>query len=599
MDYKEIGLKCGIEIHQQLEGKKLFCNCPTEIKDNEPDSTIKRRLRAVVGETGIIDSAALQEQTRSKEFIYNYYDDCCCLVELDEEPPGPMNLDALKTCFVAAKLLDAKIVDEAQVMRKTVVDGSNTTGFQRTALIAMDGELKANGDEVRIDSICLEEDAAKIVSRAPERDQYNLSRLGIPLVEIATGPDMKSPEQVKIIAEKIGGILRSTDKCKRGLGTIRQDVNVSIKGGSRVEIKGAQDLKTLPLVVEQEAERQKNILKLLNKRVKCSKVFDLTQHFKKSKSKVIKEALAEKGVVYSIKVEGFAGLLGKELQNAKRIGTDLSDFCKIKVGIGGLFHSDELPKYGITSEDVEFVKKTLNCKDKDGFIIIADDPLKAGNALEAVKERLNMLVKGVPKEVRKANADGTTKYLRPMPTEARMYPETDVMPVRMDFNVKLPELSEDKAQRYEKNLGLSKDLASDIAKSSYNQLFEKMLEYDLKPAYIAEVLVSFPSELKRSYEGAEPSLVSSQSLEEIFKAVSENKITKSAVIDIIASVAQGNELNLEKYCLISDAQIEEIVKQVLSENKDATIGTIMGKVMKQLEGKADGKKVSQIVKKYK
>lgn len=601
MDYEKLGLKCGIEIHQQLEGRKLFCNCPTLIKDSEPDSQVKRQLRAVVGETGEIDKAALHEQARKKNFLYHYYDECCCLVELDEEPPRPINQEAVETSYVVAKLLNTKPVDEVQVMRKTVVDGSNTTGFQRTALIAMDGVIKANGNDVKIETICLEEDAAKIVERGTKSDVYNLSRLGIPLVEIATGPDMKSPEQVKIVAEKIGNVLRSTGKCKRGLGTIRQDVNVSIKGGNRVEIKGAQDLKILPLVVEQEAIRQSSLLELRSKLNLEEKpeIKDLTGIFSETEAKVIKKALKNGGVVYGMKLKGFAGFVGSEVQVGRRLGSEFSDYAKVKAGVGGIFHSDELPKYGIKEEEIEAVEKKLKAGKKDAFILVADKEEKSRMALEAVIERAELIPKGVIKEVRKVNPDGSTSYLRPMPGGARMYPETDVMPMRMNFDVELPELIDEKTARYEKDFGLSHDLANDMAKSDFSELFEKLAQTsNLKPGYIAEVLVSFPAELSRDYEGAEPGLVKDEELERIFCAVDRGDIAKSSVIEAIVDLARGEELDLEKFKTISDDELESEVKKAVEENRGAPMGAIMGKVMKKFDGKADGKLVNELVKKF-
>jgi len=228
MNYKELGFKCGLEIHQQLEGKKLFCNCPTIIRRDEPDFSFDRRLRASAGESGKIDVAASYEQQKNKLFTYQGYDDTTCLVEMDEEPPRPINQDALKSVLQVAKMLNCEIVDKIQVMRKTVVDGSNVSGFQRTALVGMNGWIDVNGKKIRVATICLEEEACQVVKRTKDHDTYNLSRLGIPLLEIATEPDIQNPEECRDAAAKIGMILRSTGACKRGIGSIRQDVNVSI-----------------------------------------------------------------------------------------------------------------------------------------------------------------------------------------------------------------------------------------------------------------------------------------------------------------------------------------------------------------------------------
>ncbi len=258
LDYNKLKFKAGLEIHQQLDTKKLFCNCPSLLRQDEPDFIIKRKLHAVAGEAGEIDIAAKHEALKEREFIYQGYD-TTCLVELDEEPPHEINREALKIALQIAIFLHAKIMPITQIMRKTVVDGSNTSGFQRTIMIARDGWIETEQGKVGIDAIYLEEDAARLVQKEKEKTVYRLDRLGIPLVEISTSPDIKSPEQVKEVALHIGNILRSC-KVKRGIGTIRQDLNLSIKGGNRVEIKGFQDLKMMLKTLDNEIKRELEVL---------------------------------------------------------------------------------------------------------------------------------------------------------------------------------------------------------------------------------------------------------------------------------------------------------------------------------------------------
>lgn len=256
MDYEKLGFKCGIEIHQQLEGKKLFCDCPTLNSTEEPDIKIIRKLRAVAGETGEVDIAAKHEMEKGKQFIYLSDSKDTCLVEYDEEPPHEINKHALNIALQVAVLLSATIVDEVQVMRKTVVDGSNTSGFQRTALIATDGCINTSKGKVRIPIICLEEEAAQKIKEDKDTITYRLDRLGIPLIEVGTEADIKSPEHAKEVAAFLGMALRSTGGCKRGIGTIRQDVNISIKGHPRVEIKGFQDIRSIVRTIDNEIQRQ-------------------------------------------------------------------------------------------------------------------------------------------------------------------------------------------------------------------------------------------------------------------------------------------------------------------------------------------------------
>jgi len=255
-DYKKLGFLCGLEIHQQLDTLKLYCDCTSLVRVEEHDIYVQRRLRPVAGEKGEIDIAALYEQSKGKYFVYEASTQNSCLIELDEEPPKEMNREALRVALQVAKMMNMKIVDQVHVMRKIVVDGSNVSGFQRTALIAQDGWIETSRGKIEIESLCLEEESAQKGEVTDEYSQFKLDRLGIPLLEVATGCHLEDPEHAKEAAEKIGMIIRSTGKAKRGIGTIRQDVNVNIKGYPRVEIKGFQELKSIPKVVDYEVDRQ-------------------------------------------------------------------------------------------------------------------------------------------------------------------------------------------------------------------------------------------------------------------------------------------------------------------------------------------------------
>jgi len=257
VNYKKLGLKCGVEIHQQLATRhKLFCECSAAFEDREPVFEVMRKLRAVAGELGEVDAAAMHEILKDKTFKYKVYLNETCAVELDSEPPHPINTEAFDITLQIAIMLNCEVPEEIEVMRKTVLDGSNTSGFQRTALIGLNGWIETSFGKVGITNVCLEEDAAQILKKGSKSVTYGLNRLGIPLVEIGTSPDIREPDQAREVAQKIGMILRSTGKVKRGIGTIRQDLNVSVKGGARSEIKGVQKLNLLPKIVELEAKRQ-------------------------------------------------------------------------------------------------------------------------------------------------------------------------------------------------------------------------------------------------------------------------------------------------------------------------------------------------------
>lgn len=259
IDYEKLGFKSGLEIHQQLDTGKLFCGCPGVLRKDEPDLIVERKLHAVAGETGEVDIAAKKEAEKEKEFFYECYHENVCLVDLDEEPPHEINEEALRTALQISLLLNAKIIPITQIMRKTVIDGSNTSGFQRTAMIAHDGYVDTSYGRARIEGIFLEEDSARTTKKEERKTYYRLDRLGIPLVEISTDPSMKNPEQVREVALHIGNILRSC-KVKRGIGTIRQDVNLSIKKGKRIELKGFQEPRIMTKVIDNEIKRQLSLI---------------------------------------------------------------------------------------------------------------------------------------------------------------------------------------------------------------------------------------------------------------------------------------------------------------------------------------------------
>ena len=602
MSYKELGLKCGIEIHQQLEGRKLFCACPTLMREDQPQFTVRRKMRAAAGESGKIDVAAQEEQAKDKTFIYEGYHDTTCLVELDEEPPHEINPEALYTALQFSTIVNSTISSVVQVMRKTVVDGSNTSGFQRTALMARNGTISTSIGTVRLTNISLEEDAAKIISETAAQKTYRLDRLGIPLIEIGTAADITSPQQCREAAKKIGMLLRSLPGVKRGLGTIRQDVNVSITGGTRIEIKGAQDLQMLPVLVELEAKRQEELLKIKEelKGVTVGKknIIDVSSLFHNTASKFIQKTLQQGGKVLGLRLEHLAGYLKRELMPKYRLGTEFSGRAKIIAGVGGIFHSDELPNYGITEPEITEVKRVLKCIKSDAFVLVTDTEERARKALEAVYERAGEVWKGIPPEVRKAHADGTTSYMRPMPGSARMYPETDVPLIVPDTSaIELPELLEQKMARFQQESGLGKDLAEFIAKSDQVSLFEELIQKypDIKPAFIAETLTSTVLDIKRQYE-LDPELLTEAHFRELFKYLHENKIHKDIVLDVLIDMIKGT-FDVKRYAALGTEEIHAVLQGIIKKNATAPFPALMGLAMKQLQGKASGKFIAEQLKK--
>jgi len=364
MDYSKLGLKIGLEIHQQLgSDRKLFCHCPPFLRSDEPDFTIKRKLHAIAGESGEVDIAAKYQAALDKEFIYQGYNDTVCLLELDECPPYEIDPISLKITLQIALLLNAKILSSSQIMRKTVIDGSNTSGFQRTVLIAMDGYIETEQGRVGIESICLEEDAARIIEKSEDKSIYRLDRLGIPLIEIATAPDIKTPEQAKEVALYIGNILRSC-KVKRGLGTVRQDVNVSIKKGNRVEIKGMQDMKIFVKVIEGEIKRQLEVVNK-NKKVKLE----------------VRNALSDESTEFSRPLPGAARMYPETDLPLLKISRSMINNTKKTLPRLRKDIEEELKKEGLSQEMIRLLFKQNKLEEFREFLEVLNKPVIVAKSL--------------------------------------------------------------------------------------------------------------------------------------------------------------------------------------------------------------------------
>jgi glutamyl-tRNA(Gln) amidotransferase subunit E len=616
-DYRALGLVCGIEIHQQLDtATKLFCGCPTKHREVE-DSNFEffRYLRPARSELGEIDRAALEEVLVSRRFLYKSYD-TTCLVEADEEPPSEINPEALEITLVIARLLRMKIVDEVHTMRKTVIDGSNTSGFQRTAYIGSDGSIDTSCGPVGMGILCLEEEAARIIDDRGDELIYSLDRLGIPLVEIGTAPDIVSPSHAREVAQHLGMILRSTGRVKRGLGTIRQDVNVSIAGGARVEVKGVQDLNLIDKIVELEVMRQVRLLELkdmlLNRSASVDpQIRDVTSFFSSSNSKVLSKSLKSGGVVLACRLLGFDGLVGREVQPGRRLGTEMSDRAK-RAGVGGIFHTDELPAYGITAEEVGSVKGLLGAGNEDCVVMVTGPKERAEKALQAVIVRASEALKGVPEETRRALPDGASEYMRPLPGSARMYPETDVPSVvvtkEMLDGLVLPELFKERAERFEQQYGLNRELSRVMAASPNYQLFEELVaSYKVQPSIVVRALETIPIELAR--EGVPVTRLTDQHYKDSFALVSQGKIAKEGLVELLRALAEHPEMSAAEAAMaaglagVDEAGVESVVHQVVVSKADLvrskgerSSGPLMGLVMKELRGKADGAVVSAILK---
>jgi glutamyl-tRNA(Gln) amidotransferase subunit E len=625
VDYAKVGLKVGLEIHQQLNvDSKLFCSCKPELFKEQPEITFLRRLRPTQSELGQIDPAAYFEFQKGMKVLYEANRTSSCLVEMDEEPPHPINADAVAVVLTASLMMNMQPVDEVHVMRKTVIDGSNTTGFQRTCIIALDGWIKVGEKTIPMQAASLEEDAARKTGTQDEGKtiRYRIDRLGIPLIEVATAPVIYSPMEAQEVAFAIGRILRDTGKVMRGLGTIRQDLNVSLPNGALIEIKGVQELELISKAVEYEVQRQLGLISLkeeLAKRKITAETLkpdfvDVTAIFKETKCKVIRKAMDKNQKAMAVKLPGFAGLLKIELMPDFRVGTELSDRAKFWGRVGGIFHTDEMPNYGITPEEVAAVQKAVGASEGDAVVFVADTLENVTDALKAVVERAQEATKGVPAETRTAKDDATTRYMRPRPGAARMYPETDIPTMQITselvekIQANLPEPAEKKQTRLMKQYGLNDKLAKQLVDSEYGGLFEVTVkESGVAASTVSAFLTETLKALKR--EGIEVDSVDDNIIKAIFKAVGTGQLAKESIGDVFSWLSKNQGKTVEDATaalglkMLTEADLKPIIDKVIANNK-ATVdklgkgafGMLMGAAMKEVRGKANPELVSKLLK---
>ena len=627
LDYQDIKLVAGLEIHQQLNTGKLFSKAPCKIVPNEElNKFIIRKLRFSKAEDGSVDKAAMHAFKQQNTYKYLYNDEIATLVDLDEEPPEYPNTQALYTAIQVGQMLNLQFIDTITFMRKLIVDGSITSGFQRTALLGIGGEIETQHGTIPIYAMNLEEDSSRIISKSGKEHIYSLDRQGIPLIEITTGPTMHTPIAVQEVAYEIGNILRSFSTTRRGLGTIRQDLNVSIGVGRRVEIKGAQNLELIPEVVIAEAKRQliMNSIKeecelkgITHNTLSDYKITDITSIFENTQAKVITEALKEEhSSVLAIKLYNMKGILGHEIQENYRFATEISNRNKKTYPtIKGLFHSDELPKYNITKEEVNEVYSTLKLdSSKDGFILIAHNTSIATQSLQNVFEIINELVQGVQEEVRQVDPKGTTTlFLRPMPGSSRMYPETDIRTIPLnslplqELEQSLPEKYNDKIKRLEQEFELSKDeLLSILEKYDELNIVTLLQSTQLKAKELYNYIITIPKDIKKR-DNIEPVDFSYNLLQDLLSQITLKNLNTQTIRDIFISLytqklqeVENLELYLkENNLLVEQLSVDEVrveVKKIISQNSGAPFGALMGMCMKELGKKADGKIISQILK---
>ena len=624
-DYKELGLKCGLEIHQQLDTEtKLFCRCPSKLQGTrEPDFNIMRYMRPVLGEMGTFDKAMLTEYKKGNTIIYEGYNDVICTYELDDTPPFSCNEEARKITLELALLLNANIIEEMHVSRKNYLDGSVPSGFQRTMILGTDGYITLKkGKKIRIAILSLEEEAARKIKTENRTNFYRLDRLGIPLVEVTTQPDINTPEECRECAERIGLLLWMTN-VKKVLGSIRQDVNVSIKSGTRIEIKGVQKLSWITLLINHEISRQLNLIEireeLKNRKVSEKDIpqepVDLTRLMGKTGSKSIATGIKSGKKLYGLNFKGFKDIFGKELMEDYRFGTEVSSKVKVISGLKGIIHSDEkLENYNFSQDEIKKIQNKLNSKEKDCFVLVLGTIKELKKAIDIIINRIKYVFKGVPPETRKALDNGNTEFLRELHGGARLYPDTDSQAIMntveetKKIQKTLPNYPWDIIEDYAKMYKVEQSSIKKLIFNGQLSLFDSLIDiYPAKPSIIITTLLNTAKAIKR--EGKIIENITNDDYKKIFLELKNKKIGKEAIEDIMRLKADSPNLTIEQSIMnlnleslsIEDLKIiinEIVIKnlKIIKEREMRSMGPLMGEVMKKVRGKIDGEIISKELK---
>jgi glutamyl-tRNA(Gln) amidotransferase subunit E len=619
-DYHQIGFKSGLEIHQQLlTSKKLFCRCPAGIYSHKYDAEILRHMRPTLSELGEYDGTALMEFKTKKDIIYHINHKTVCTYEMDDTPPFEINEEALDISLEIAMLYNCSMIDEIHIARKQYLDGSIPTGFQRTTIVAVNGWVPYKERKIKIVQLSLEEDSCREVSDIGHTRVYLTDRLGMPLIETVTAPEMRTPNEVMEVGKIISMIARSTGKVRMGAGAARQDVNVSVEGGTRIEIKGVPSLKRIPLLTYNEAMRQWNLLRLreeLHSRGITDKTFEsrvenVTKILKKTHYQPIYSALDQGKIAYGVLLRGYKGLLRWKTQTDTYFSREISDRVRViacLTSLPNIVHSDSTAETLSTSEWSN-VKKSLGATNDDTIVIVWGSEKDVITASNEIIIRAKEATIGVPSETRQAHKDGTNGFERILPGPDRMYPDTDLPPKRITkerlerIRMLLPEVFYDKLKWYEE-LNIPPDTRYPLSISKYSNLFKKLVDvYKINPTLAAVALVQFPKRIRK--EKGINSEISVEDMERLFALFAEGKISREGLYLNMVSLSKGEGIVVNRVNLNSENGVLESayqqsldeVKKIKIKNKEKFKDIILGKMMYKLIGKVEAKDVISFLNK--
>jgi glutamyl-tRNA(Gln) amidotransferase subunit E len=621
IDYDGLGFMVGMEIHQQLlTSQKLFCHCPAGIYTKEHDGEVLRHMRPTLSEMGTYDGTALMEFKTRKDIIYLLHRDNVCTYEMDDTPPFLVNQEAIDIAIQISLALHCKIVDEIHIARKQYLDGSIPTGFQRTAIIGVEGWVPFRGRKIGIRQISVEEDSCREVSDIGHTVTFRTDRLGMPLIEVVTEPDMKTPEEAAAVVELIGRLMRSTQRVRRGIGASRQDVNVSIRGGRRVEIKGVPRFPLIPDLVHWEAVRQKALLEIreeiaargITPDTLRSVKADLTKMARNGKPPFIPEDVEAVG---AIRLEGLAGILTREVGPHRTFATEVAGRLRVIACLDqlpNLVHTDAWPEYLNSGVHAQDVRKRMGATMEDVVVVVWGDALDVKTALEEVKLRVIDAMDGVPNETRQVMADGTTDFERILPGPDRMYPDTDSPPTRVlaerveHLRTLLTTPPWELEERFEA-AGIPRPAALRLAIHRHARILEALevdgVDLRMAGRLLGETLVG----LRRA--GVKVDNIDDADLLEVLRLHASGEVLRECLARLVRRLARGGELTEvlaePHFQPLPAAELEARVLAALPEDPEDLIETrdpearfraAMGIVMNQVRGQLRGRDVAPLVR---
>ncbi len=614
-DYESIGFKSGLEIHQQLlTSKKLFCRCPSGQYSEKFDAEILRHMRPTLSELGEYDGTALMEFKTKKDIIYRINRDTVCTYEMDDTPPFEINQEALEIAIEISLMYNLNIVDEVHIARKQYLDGSIPTGFQRTAIVGVDGWIPYKNRKIKIIQLSIEEDACREVSDIGHLRTYLTDRLGMPLIETVTAPDMRTPQEVADVAQICRRLVRSTGKVRTGIGAAREDVNVSVDGGTRIEIKGVPKIVNIPILTYNEAMRQYNLLKLRkelhNRGITAetfkSKIENITKILRRTHFQPIQNAINNEMIVYGVLLKGFKGLLRWQTQTGTYFSREISDRVRViacLTTLPNIIHSDSASE-SISASEWQEIKKQLGGTDDDTIVIVWGNNADAVTGSQEIVIRAKEATIGVPSETRQALRDGTNGFERILPGPNRMYPDTDLPPKKITeeqlnrIRSLLPKSIWENEEWY-KTLRIPDDVIIPLASSPYSKLFEKLVKnYKINPTFAAIALIQYPKRLKKM--GLDTNKLNHVTFEKIFNAYHDGKITREGVVVTLVNSIKNGQIEFLEKCTRNDVIVaikesQMKISKIPIRNSDKVNHILMGMVMNRLRGRIDGSEVMKII----